>query len=105
MDAAHGMLCIWPITVAAFTRDDLIGQARERLDQVAADTGARVLPGSTTWLVLDADDLDGWQDWRTWDLTAIDRTLHGDWTSWTGQLLAAVVPAEPEAVAGLAAAA
>jgi hypothetical protein len=102
MNTTHGILCVWPITTAAFNRDDLIGQAHERLDQVAADAGARILPGSTTWVVLHADDLDGWQDWRTWDLAALDQQLRGDWTRWTGQLLAAVAPAEPTRMAAAA---
>lgn len=92
MTSSYGVLCVWPITETA--PGDVIGQAHEQLAQTAATAQARILPGPTRWIVLDADDLEGWKDWRAWDLAVLDETL-GGWAGWTGQLLAVVAPAEP----------
>ncbi|MFI5839430.1 hypothetical protein ACIA8K_06920 [Catenuloplanes sp. NPDC051500] len=57
-----GLLAVWPITDETYTRDALIAEGLDDLPAVAAEAGVRVI-GPSTWRVLDAEELEGWEHW------------------------------------------
>ncbi|MFF0721320.1 hypothetical protein [Micromonospora sp. NPDC003816] len=71
----HHLLAVWPVTDDRLSLEDLVERAFRELSGVAAEAQARVA-GPTTWRLIDAADLEGWE--------------HHD-----GQLLVATAPAEP----------
>jgi hypothetical protein len=71
----HHLLAVWPVTRDHAPLEDLVEIAAGELREVAAEAGARVA-GLSTWRLIDADGLEGWE--------------HHD-----GRLLIATAPAEP----------
>lgn len=77
----HHLLAVWPVYGDRYSRDELIEKALPHLDAVAAQARA-IITGPSTWRLIDADDLEGWE--------------HHD-----GQLLVATMPAKPADIAEL----